>query len=78
MSSFARQASLSMGFPRQEYCGGLPFPSHIYMVYISYIYIYIHTHTCIHIYIYKDGEIKACICGNLCGSNVFADIHILI
>ena len=23
----ARQASLSMGFPRQEYWGGLPFPS---------------------------------------------------
>ena len=23
----ARQASLSMGFPRQEYCSGLPFPS---------------------------------------------------
>ena len=23
----ALQAPLSMGFPRQEYCGGLPFPS---------------------------------------------------
>ena len=23
----ARQAPLSMGFPRQEYCSGLPFPS---------------------------------------------------
>ena len=23
----ARQASLSMGFPRQEYCSGVPFPS---------------------------------------------------
>ena len=23
----ARQALLSMGFPRQEYCSGLPFPS---------------------------------------------------
>ena len=23
----ARQAPLSMGFPRQEYCNGLPFPS---------------------------------------------------
>ena len=23
----AHQASLSMGFPRQEYCSGLPFPS---------------------------------------------------
>ena len=25
--SVARQASLSMGFPRQEYWSGLPFPS---------------------------------------------------
>ena len=25
--SVARQAPLSMGFPRQEYCSGLPFPS---------------------------------------------------
>ena len=23
----AHQVSLSMGFPRQEYCSGLPFPS---------------------------------------------------
>ena len=25
--ALACQASLSMGFPRQEYCSGLPFPS---------------------------------------------------
>ena len=25
--TIAHQAPLSMGFPRQEYCGGLPFPS---------------------------------------------------
>ena len=25
------QAPLSMGFPRQEYCGGLPFPSPGYL-----------------------------------------------
>ena len=41
----ARQAPLSMGFSRQEYWSGLPFPSPIY-IYIGaqrgfYIYIYI-------------------------------------
>ena len=40
----ARQAPLSMGFPRQEYLSGLPFPSpihtekHIIYIYITYIY----------------------------------------
>ena len=27
MDDIAQQVPLSMGFPRQEYCSGLPFPS---------------------------------------------------
>ena len=30
--SVAHQAPMSMGFPRQEYCSGLPFPSPIVKV----------------------------------------------
>ena len=41
--SVAYQAPLSMGFSRQEYWSGLPFPS-------PYIYIYTHTHHILFIY----------------------------
>ena len=42
----SRQAPLSMGFSRQEYWSGLPFPSPAYMYTCIYMCI------CIHIYIY--------------------------
>ena len=38
----ARQAPLSMEFSREEYWGGLPFPSPIYIYKRAPIYIYIY------------------------------------
>ena len=50
----ARQAPLSMGFSRQEYWSGLPFPSPIY-IYIGAqrgFYIYLSIYLSIYIYIF--------------------------
>ena len=47
----AYQASPSMGFSRQEYLSGMPFPSPGRSPYIYiYIYIYIYTRMCVCIY----------------------------
>ena len=41
----ADQAAPSMGFSRQEYWSGLPFPSPIYMCIYLYICLYINIYT---------------------------------
>ena len=54
----AHQALPSLGFSRQEYWSGLPFPSHTCMCTYLHTYIYIckYTHMCMH----------ACACLSVC------------